>query len=278
MTHALAEPLLVEPEWIAEHLDDPTVRVVEVDVNRTAYEQGHVPGAVLWNAYTDLRHADYRPVDTAELGQLLSRSGVTAETTVVVYGYAAHLGFWLLESYGHEHVRLLDGPREQWPTAGYAWNVEVPVPAPSPHTPAVAGSRLGWSRDAVEALAGASDPVILDVRSKPEYDGERFWPSGAPEDTGRAGHIPGSVHLPIERLRSEDGHFKGQDELRRILGEHGITPDLRIVTYCTIGNRAGQAWFAMSHLLDYPDVDVYYGSWAEWGMRADTQVARGTST
>ena len=278
MTHALAEPLLVEPDWIAEHLDDRTVRVVEVDVNRTAYEQGHVPGAVLWNAYTDLRHADYSPVDTAELGQLLSRSGVTAETTVVVYGYAAHLGFWLLESFGHEHVRLLDGPREQWPTAGYGWNVEVPVPAASPYTPAVAGSRLGWSRDAVEALVGASDHVILDVRSQAEYDGDRFWPSGAPEETGRAGHVPGSVHVPIELLRSEDGRFKEPDELRRILGEHGITPDRRIVTYCTIGNRAGQAWFAMSHLLDYPDVDVYYGSWAEWGMRADTTVARGTST
>ena len=153
-SHALAEQLFVELDWIAEHLDDPAVRVVEIDVNRAAYEQGHV----------------------------------------------------------------------------------------------------------------------LDVRSQAEYDGERFWPSGAPEETGRAGHIPGSVHPPIEQLRSEDGHFKGPDELRRILGEHGITPDRPIVTYCTIGNRAGQAWFAMSHLLDYPDVDVYYGSWAEWGMHPDSPV------
>jgi thiosulfate/3-mercaptopyruvate sulfurtransferase len=268
--------VLAEPDWIAEHLDDPTVRVVEIDVNRAAYDQGHIPGAVLWNAYVDLRHSDYTPIDAVELERLLSSSGVTAETTVVVYGYGAHLGFWLLRSYGHDRVRVLDGPRERWPAAGYGWSVEVPAPAASPYTPA-AGARLGASRDAVQALAGASGHVILDVRSQAEYDGDRFWPSGAPEETGRAGHIPGSVHLPIELLRSEDGRFKEPDELRRILGDHGVTPDRRIVAYCTIGNRAGQAWFAMSQLLGYPDADVYYGSWAEWGMQADTPVAGGAA-
>lgn len=272
-TDALAEPLLVEPAWIAEHLDDPTVRVVEIDVNRAAYEQGHIPGAVLWNAYVDLRHADYSPIDAAELEQLLSRSGVTAETTVVVYGYGAHLGFWLLRSCGHERVRVLDGARDQWLAAGYGWSVEVPAPPVSPRTPAAAGSRLGSSRDAVRALVGTPGHVILDVRSRAEYDGDRFWPSGAPEETGRAGHIPGSVHLPIELLRTEDGRFKEPDELRRVLGDRGITPDRRIVAYCTIGNRASQAWFAMRHLLGYPDADVYYGSWAEWGTSPGTAVA-----
>jgi thiosulfate/3-mercaptopyruvate sulfurtransferase len=115
--------------------------------------------------------------------------------------------------------------------------------------------------------------VLLDVRSGAEYNGEYFWPSGTTEGAGRTGHIPGSVHLPIDKLRTDDGHFRGTDELRSTLHDHGITPNHRVVTYCTIGNRASQAWFAINHLLNHPDTGVYYGSWAEWGTRHDTPIA-----
>jgi thiosulfate/3-mercaptopyruvate sulfurtransferase len=270
----LAEPFIVEPDWIAEQLDDPTVRLIEVDVSRAAYGQGHIPGAALWNAYVDLRHPDYTPIGADELGRLLSASGVTAETTVVFYGYGAHLGYWLLKSYGHERVRLMDGPREQWLEAGYGWSVEAPTFAPTWYVAAGAGRALGSSREAVQALVGESGPLILDVRSRAEYDGERFWPSGATEDAGRAGHIPGSMHLPIEKLRTEDGRFREQDELQALLRDHGVTPGCRVVLYCTIGNRASQAWFALTHLLDHADAEVYYGSWAEWGTSQDTAVER----
>ena len=217
------------------------------------------------------------PIGPDELERLLSRSGLTAETTVVFYGYGAHLGFWLMKSHGHERVRLMDGPRDQWQSAGHGWSLETPAPTRSSYRLAVEESPIRVSRDAVETMIGSSGTVILDVRSRAEYDGDCFWPSGATEDSGRAGHIPGSVHLPIEKLRGEDGRFVDPDEMRSVLREHGVTPDRRVVTYCTIGNRASQAWFALGHLLGHTDAAVYYGSWAEWGTLPDTEVRTGSA-
>jgi len=269
--HALAEPL-VEADWIADHLDDPTIRLVEVDVSPAAYEQGHIPGAVLWNAYTDLRHPDYTTIDTVELDHLLTRSGVTPETTIVFYGYGAHLGFWLMKAHGHNRVRLMDGPRDRWLLTKRPWSLETPTPVPSRYTIGNADPQLDLSREAVQAMIGKPETVLLDVRTRAEYDGDVFWPSGATEGAGRAGRIPGSIHLPIDELRTEHGYFRDPNELQSVLNDHSVTPDRRIVTYCTIGNRASQAWFALDHLLDYPDAGVYYGSWAEWGTLPDTPI------
>ena len=227
-------------------------------MSRAAYDEGHIPGAVLWNAYADLRRPDYGLVGRAELAQLLSSSGLTPETTVAFYGYGAHLGYWLMKSCGHDRVVLMDGPRDRWQGE---WSVETLSPAPSSYPLAAGASPIRTSLE--QMRAGSTGQVILDVRSRAEYDGDCFWPSGATEDAGRAGHLPGSVHLPIEELRTEDGRFRDPDEMRRILRDHGVTPDRGVVTYCTIGNRASQAWFALTHLLDHPDASVYYGSWAE---------------
>jgi thiosulfate/3-mercaptopyruvate sulfurtransferase len=254
----------VEPDWIAARLDDPSVRVVEVDVGPAAYDSGHIPGAVLWNAYGDLRHTDYTLVDDDALADLLERSGISNRTTVVFYGYAAHLGYWLMTSRGHDDVRLLDGPRERW--TGH-WAAEAPAHPRATYSLSPAG-RLEATRE--DVLRG--DAVIVDVRSQLEYEGERFWPSGAPESVGRAGRIPGSVHVPIEAFRTPDGSYRSLSEMQDAVTAAGVTPAAPAVVYCTIGNRAAQAWFAFTHLLGHRDVSVYYGSWAEWGMRADTAV------
>ena len=261
----------VDADWIDSRINDPAVKIVEIDVSAAAYTSGHIPGAVLWNAYTDLRHADYRPVSAGELEALLRKAGVRPETTVVFYGYGAHLGFWLLKSHGHDRVRLMDGPREQWLAAGRTWSEAVPTSAISDYLLRSQDAFFS-SKDELQAAIGRPSPVILDTRSKAEYEGERFWPSGATAGAGRAGRIPGAVHIPIEQLRTDDGAFKSAAEMLQIVRNRGIAPETEVVTYCTIGNRASQAWFALKYLLGYEDVRVYYGSWAEWGTLSDTPV------
>lgn len=261
----------VDADFIAAHLDDPSVVLVEVDVSPAAYESGHIPGAVLWNAYTDLRHPDYQTVSLEELGALVRRSGIGPDTMVVTYGYAAHLGYWLLRSCGHDRVTLMDGSRDQWANAGHAWSTDTPALATSDYELSPQDRLIASRQDVLETAAKASG-IVLDVRSDGEYSGAQFWPSGTPEAVGRPGHVPGAIQLPIDSLRTSDGVFRSVGEMQRLLEDGGITPSSEIITYCTIGNRASQAWFALSVLLGYPDVRVYYGSWVEWGMDSDSPI------
>jgi thiosulfate/3-mercaptopyruvate sulfurtransferase len=268
-----AAQVMVDPAWIAAHLDDPDVRLIEVDVSPALYDAGHIPGAMLWNAYSDLRHAgDYTPLARDEVERLLSRSGLTPETTIVFYGYGNYLGFWLLQAYGHRDVRVMDGGRERFEATGVGWTRNVPAPAPSAYVLPDATAHLHPDRDEVQAMLGQPDVVLLDVRSKEEFDGERFWPSGATAGAGRAGRLPGALHLPADALRTEQDEWKRPEELRQLFEQAGIRPERSTVAYCTIGNRASQAWFALTYLLGHPDAGVYYGSWSEWGTRTDTPL------
>jgi thiosulfate/3-mercaptopyruvate sulfurtransferase len=269
---ALAE-VLAQPIWLAEHLDDPDVRVVEVDVSRVAYDQGHIPGAILWNAYTDLHHKeDYSPLERSEFEELLRRSGFTADTTIVFYGYGPYLGFWLTKAYGHQRALVLGGTRQEWREAGLPWTTALPEPVPSTYTlPAAEVTQL-ISLEALQATLGSGNPLILDVRSQAEFAGERFWPSGATAGAGRPGHIPGAVHLHTDLLHTADGAFKSAAMLRQLFQERGVAASRSIVTYCTIGARASEAALVLRYLLGYPDVRVYDGSWAQWGTQAQTPI------
>ncbi len=263
---------IIDASWIAERERDPKVRLIELDVSPSAYESGHIPGAVFWNAYSDLRDVDYRPIERERLERLLSRSGVTLDTTVVFYGYGAALGFWLMKARSHNDVRMLTGSREQWAQAGGQWSTDLLESTGSAYRLADPDPDALASRADVEAAIGQAGGVLLDVRSEPEFAGERFWPSGATEDTGRAGHVPGAVSVPIDLLRNEDDTFKAADDMRLALENAGLRPEQKVITYCTIGNRASQAWFALKYLLGYSDVSVYYGSWVEWGKAANTPI------
>ena len=257
--------VLVDPGWIAAHLDDPAVKVVEVDVSPATYTSGHIPGAVLWNAYGDLRDAEYRPIPRDAFERVVTRSGISPDSTVVFYGYGTFLGFWLMKAYGHRDVRMLNGSREEWEKQGRAWSTEVPDPHASVYALPAEDPELLSSLPEVERAIGDPAALLLDVRAASEFDGERFWPSGAPEAVGRAGHIPGAVHVPIDLVRDEAGAVKGVDDLRRLYAEAGLSPDHKVITYCTIGNRASLAWFILKYLLGYPHVTVYQGSYVEWG-------------
>jgi thiosulfate/3-mercaptopyruvate sulfurtransferase len=257
--------VLVDPDWIEAHLEDPAVRLIEVDVSPAAYDAGHIPGAVFWGSYGDLRDSAYLPVERVELQRLIAAAGVRPETTLVFYGSGATLGFWLMKAQGHGDVRLLAGDREQWPASGREWSTEVPPPATGTYPLASEDERIQASRSRVEAAIGDPAQVLLDVRAEAEFSGERFWPSGASEDAGRAGHLPGAINLPIDRLRQEDGSLKSAERA-------GVDPEKTVIVYCTIGSRASQAWFGLTQLLGYPDVRVYYASWVEWGKRDDTPV------
>jgi thiosulfate/3-mercaptopyruvate sulfurtransferase len=186
-----------------------------VDVSPAAYAEGHIPGSVLWNAYADLRGPDYQPVAREELGGLLSRSGIAPGTTLVFYGYGAALGLWLMRAYGYEEVRMLDGRRDQWSEAGYEWSAEVPGESDGPPIDLPAEDpAIHASRSRVEAAIGDPEQLVVDVRADLEFDGSRFWPSGATEDTARSGHIPGAVSVPIGLLRGEDDSLRDPEELR----------------------------------------------------------------
>jgi thiosulfate/3-mercaptopyruvate sulfurtransferase len=269
---AALSAVFAEPAWLAEHLNDPAVHIVEVDVSRAAYEQGHIPGAVFWNAYADLHHSDYSPLDRGEFEHLLSKSGLAPNDTIVFYGYGHYLGLWLMKAYGHESALVMNGTREVWRSAGRPWTTDLPRPVTSTYTLPAAEVTPLISLDALQGTLGTGDPVILDVRSDPEFDGERFWPSGATAGAGRPGHIPGAVHLHADLLRTADGAFKNAAELRQLLQDRGVVPERGVVTYCTIGIRASEAALVLRYLLGYPDARVYYGSWAEWGTRAETPI------
>ena len=265
--------VLVEAGWLRDHLTDPRVRVVEVDVSPANYRDWHIDGAVLWNVYADLKDGDYRTVDAAAVERLMARSGIDPDSTVVCYGYAPALALWLMKLYGHADVRILNCSRDAWRAEGHPWSSEAATPAPGGFRLAAQDARIraDWT-EVLEAI-GQLGSTLVDVRSTAEYQGERFWPSGGMEPGGRAGHVPSAVHQPVDGLYREDGSFRSDAELRALFAPDVLDGDEEFITYCTIGGRAATAWFVFTQLLGRDRVRVYDGSWAEWGRLPGVPVA-----
>ena len=265
MSRSTRSDVLVDTAWLAGQLDNPKVRVVEVAVSNRAYDEGHIPGAVVWNVYADLKDADYRLVDTPAIERLLAKSGIDGDTLVVFYGYAPAFGFWLMRLYGHANARLLDASRETWQAEGRPWSAAVPTPTSTDYRLAGEDNRVRVRHTELEQVLGDPNWFIADVRTSAEYDGERFWPSGGMEPGGRAGHVPGARHVPLEGLYDGRGAFREDEDLRRVFETIDAGEGVSVVPYCTVGGRATTAWFVLTNLLGRDRVRVYDGSWAEWG-------------
>ncbi|HEX6527074.1 MAG TPA: rhodanese-like domain-containing protein [Streptosporangiaceae bacterium] len=270
----LGDGVLVDPGWLAGHLNDADLRVIEVDVSPAAYNDWHIDGAVLWNVYTDLKDSDYRTAGTAALEKLVARSGIGPDSTVVFYGYAPALAMWLMKLYGHPDVRILDCSRDTWKAAGHPWSTVAGESPAGGYQLGGEDRRIRADRATVHDAIDQRDTTLVDVRSAAEYRGDCFWPSGGMEPGGRAGHVPSAVHQPVDGLYNDDGSFRSAEELRGIFAPALLEDGRKLIAYCTIGGRAATAWFVLTHLLGCDAVRVYDGSWAEWGRTPGTPVER----
>jgi len=263
--------VLVTTDWVAQNLTSPRLRIVEVDVDTSAYDQGHVPGAAGWNWQTELQDTVRRDlIDRAAFEQLLSRTGISNDTTVIVYGdnnnWFAAWAFWQLKYYGHGDVRIMNGGRKKWLEEKRAITTEVPKMTPTTYQAKDPDASIRAKRDEVFAvLDRRSDAQLVDVRSVDEFTGKVIAPPGMTETAQRGGHIPGAANIPWAQAVNEDGTFKTADALSQLYGVKGITGQKEVIAYCRIGERSSHTWFVLKYLLGYNKVRNYDGSWTEWG-------------
>jgi thiosulfate/3-mercaptopyruvate sulfurtransferase len=270
-TSGYAHPeVLVDTVFVAGHLNDPNIRLVEVDVDTLAYEQGHIPGAVGWNWQTQLEDTVQRDIPTREnFEKLCSEAGIGNDTRVILYGdnnnWFAAFAFWIFQMFGHENVQLLNGGRKKWEAEGRPMTKEVPHYPPAPYRAKGLDYRLRAFYPEVRERVGKQNVGLVDVRSPQEFTGEILAPPGLSETAQRGGHIPGASNIPWGQAVAEDGTFKSVEALRQLYEGKGIMPDKEIIAYCRIGERSSHTWFALKYLLGYPNVRNYDGSWTEWG-------------
>jgi thiosulfate/3-mercaptopyruvate sulfurtransferase len=271
--------VLVNTDWVAQHATDAGVRVVEVDVDTTAYDQGHVPGAVGWNWTTELCDTLVRDIVPAKkLEELLGRNGIDNKTAIVLYGdnnnWFAAWAFWQLKIYGHEDVRIMDGGRKKWLAEGRDLSTEAPTIKSATYKAGTPDLSLrAFLPEVQQALAGKKT-ALVDVRSPAEFTGEILAPPGLPETCQRGGHIPGAKSIPWGKNCNDDGTFKSFDELKALYAAQGISGDQPVIAYCRIGERSSLTWFAMKYLLGFQNVKNYDGSWTEWGNLVGAPVEK----
>jgi thiosulfate/3-mercaptopyruvate sulfurtransferase len=275
-----AKDVLVDPEWLEQHLDDDSIRIVEVDENRELYAQAHIPGAIGFDWKADLQDEVRRDfLGPEDFGNLFGSKGISNDHTIVLYGdrnnwFAAYT-YWYLKYYGHDKVKLLDGPREKWIADGRATSSEVPSYPATSFVAKQGDETIRARRDEVLAAIGDSKKLV-DVRSPAEFAGEIISPQGyEQEGAQRAGHIPGAASIPWAQAVKEDGTFKSADELRDLYGGKGVLDGPDIIAYCRIGERSAHTWFVLHELLGQGSVKNYDGSWTEWGSLVGVPVEKG---
>jgi len=280
MTEYADPRVLVSTEWLANHLDDPKVVVVEVDIDARAYEDGHIPGAVAWNWKTDLVDQLRRDiVGPKDLEKLLGGSGIDTNTTVVLYGahdnWFAAWAFWQLKIYGHQDARILNGGKKKWTGERRKLSRDERKPKAVAYTSNSLNQDIRAFLPQVKTAAKGREFALVDARTPEEFTGKALASEGMPETCQRGGHIPGARSVPWSMACNDDGTFKSAEELARIYADKGITPDKEIITYCDIGERSSHSWFVLKHLLGYPRVKNYDGSWTEWGNLVGAAIETG---
>jgi thiosulfate/3-mercaptopyruvate sulfurtransferase len=275
--------VLVSTDWVAQNLTAPNTRLVEVDVDTSAYDQGHIPGAVGWNWQTQLQDNIRRDlIDRTALETLLGKSGISNDTTILLYGdnnnWFAAYAFWQLKYYGHKDVRLVNGGRKKWleekrPTTTEATNI-----APAAYRASGTDESIRARRDEVLTIVeGKKRGHLVDVRSVDEFTGKILAPPGLSETAQRAGHIPGAANIPWAQAANEDGTFKSVDALANLYQSKGVSGTEEVIAYCRIGERSSHTWFVLKYLLGYNDVRNYDGSWTEWGNLIGAPVVNQTA-
>lgn len=281
MAQSYAHPdYLVETDWIAAHLNDPSLRIVESDEDYLLYETGHIPGAVKLDWFTTLQHPVRRDFLTKEdFERVCSDLGISNNTTVVFYGdksnWFACYALWLFRYYGHEKVRIMNGGRTKWTLEKRLLTKEVPDYPKTQYHASEPDPSVRAFRDDVFAHIRGNKPLV-DVRSPKEFSGELLhMPNYPQEGATRGGHIPGAVSIPWSQATNEaDGTFKSADELRALYQGKGITGEKDIIAYCRIGERSSHTWFALTYLLGYDNVRNYDGSWTEWGNLVNAPIEK----
>jgi len=271
---------LVDTEWVANHLEDPNVRIIESDEDSLLYAMGHIPGAVQVDWFTTLQHPVRRDFLTKEqFEEVASKIGITNDTTVVFYGdksnWFACYALWVFQYYGHQNAKIMNGGRAKWEKDGRSFVKEVPSYQKTSYSAKEADKSIRAFREEVFKQVDAKKPLV-DVRSPKEYTGELLhMPNYPQEGATRGGHIPGAVSIPWSTaINDEDSTFKSADELREIYGGKGIVSDKEVIAYCRIGERSSLTWFVLKYLLGYPNVKNYDGSWTEWGNLVDAPIEK----
>lgn len=272
--------VLVTTDWVAGHKDDPNVVVVEVNVDETLYDKGHIPGAHGWSWTSQLSDNIQRDIlSKSDFEKLMRETGIRNGDTVVLYGdsnnWFAAWAFWQMKIYGHEDVRVMDGGRKKWEAESREMTTDTPDVTASDYTARDPDLSLRAFMPEVRERVEKKEIDLVDVRSPQEFSGEVLAPPGLPETCQRGGHIPGASNIPWSSVVRDDGTFKDADEIANIYADAGVSGDRPIIAYCRIGERSSHSWFVLKYLLGYDDVKNYDGSWTEWGNVVGAPIEKG---